>query len=221
MSVISNVHSFVTYDPKANQKPYDGQRLAKIKFRFTQAQKDRGETEKQAMAVSVPLVSFSDLESNFDLLKAMLLDTVIDTQDLLLRSLLEDGKTSVSDDQISISSIVAFYNSTGGTSGRLNGDQIKEWFTDTLKDKLMLAFADKLGVPDSPSEEDNKKIEIACNVYRDKIAMFASPKTKFDLETVGKLEKALALIPDDALAVKFTARLEQMKTQQSVDLLAL
>ena len=223
MSNLSSSHDVVSYDPKST-KALSGQRLSKVLFRFTEAQKLRGEIQKEHKCISIPVLGFADIEPMLSALHGAIVGLIEDTQDAIVKEAIESGAIVVNDSDISVSACVAYLSQVGAGSNRLDGDAIKAWYSDNVDTALQLAFAEKLGLSDNPTQEEAEKVQQASNGYRDVFAKLASPKTKFDEVTIEKLEKVLDLIPafsTDAIALRFKARFNEMRKNAKADLLAL
>lgn len=208
MSVISNVHSVVLFDAKKSQ-PFEGQRLCKVIAKYTAKMAAAKVTKKQSKCVSIPVskVTQAFLLNGLEYINAMYQTA----QDGIVRELVENGATEVRDDQITEECILQFL-ADEAAGNRITKDAANAWFDGTMADMLTVAFADKLGVSDTPSEEQTKQIAAAIAVYKDKFSGLAGGKTKYDKETATKLIKAIETVgADDELAVKFGARLIAMR----------
>ena len=215
MSAISNVHSIVAFDSKIS-KAFENQRLAKVIYKTSRT---TGIKEKESVCVSVPKLELTDEEAL--LFKPYLVAYLEGVQDSIIRAKYEEGAVSIHNNDIGIHSMLDFLEEDS-KGGRLTKEYITEWFNTSLADMLTVAIADKLGVSDTPSETEAKKIEQMVNVYRDKFASLAGGKTMFAADIATKLQKALELVDsEDTMAVRFNARLEKMKEQNTVDLLGL
>ena len=214
MSNVSNVHDVVVYDAKAT-KPFQGQRLAKVLYKTP---KD-GSVKPDNKAVSIPVIN--DLAaSELERLKPFIVAMVQDTQDAIVKELVETGATQVQDEQITVDCCIAWL-ATEAQGNRLTKEYIVEWFVDTLQDLLTVAIADKLGVGDTPSDADTVKVEQMVSAYKGSFAMLAGGKTSFPPAKADKMLKVLELVEGDALAGKFVSKLQAMKVSQSVDLMGL
>lgn len=215
MSTISNIHSIVAFDSKSS-KAYENQRLAKVIYKTSRT---TGVKEKNSVCVSVPKLELTDEEAL--MFKPYLIQYLEGVQDSIIRAKYEEGKTSIHSSDISSHAMLDWLEEDS-KGGRLTKEYITGWFNNSLADSLTVAIADKLGVSDTPSEMETKKIEQMVNVYRDKFASLAGGKTSFAVDIATKLQKALEFAEaDDVLAARFNARLEKMKEQNSADLLGL
>lgn len=215
MSAISNIHSIVAFDSKTS-KAFENQRLAKVIYKTSRT---TGIKEKESVCVSVPKLEIDD--SDLIQFKPYISAYLESVQDAIIRLKYEEGKTSIHSNDIGIHAMLD-YLEEDSKGGRLTKEFITEWFNASLADTLTVAIADKLGISDTPSEVETKKIEQMINVYRDKFASLAGGKTSFAADIATKLQKALEFADsDDMLAQRFNARLEKMKENNSVDLLGL
>lgn len=204
MSNVSSTHSFARFD-KAS-KPLTGQRLARIMYK-TDAKTGK---KPDSYCVSIPLVgTLSDAQLR------MMHDEVIGlihtAQDGICKERYQEKAVGVTDAELSFEAVLAYLGESGGSSGRITTESVVEWFNENLSEALQVAFADALGISDSPSDEENIKIEMQCLVYRENFAKLASGKTSFQPVKAAKLLKSLDFASaDDALAGKFKVRLQKM-----------
>lgn len=216
MSVISNVHQVVNYDAKKSVA-YTGQRLSKVTYK---TDKESG-IKKDSKCVSLPLVTSNDVQDSIHIIMPAIISYLQDCQDKIVRSKVDTGATDIFDTDINMSAIAEFM-AEESTGGRLTKEYVSEWFKNTIEDNLMLALADKLGVGETPSQQQVDHINAAIGIYKDKISGLAGGKTSYPAEIADKLLKALSFAPDgDEIAGKFVVRLEKMKEVATIDLLAL
>lgn len=215
MSNISQTHTIVAFDSKSS-KPYEGQRLAKITYKTS---RKTGIKEKDSVCVSIPKLEITTEE--LISLKPFLLNYLEGVQDTMIREAYEKGATSIHSDQIAVSAMLEWLDEDS-KGGRLTKEYIVEWFNTSLADTLTVALADKLGIGDTPTESQVKKLEQMLAVYRDKFASLAGGKTSFAADVAIKLQKALEFADtDDLIAQRFNTRLEKMKENTSDDLMGL
>lgn len=207
MSNISTSHNIVEFTKTS--KALDGQRLSKVWYKGKKAE------EKKPVCVSIPrvlsiMVGAEELEQ----LKPQVLDMILGAQDKIVRERYEQGATSISDSDISIAACIAWLQEESA-GGRLTKEYIIQWFSESLSDKLLVAVADKLGIGDTPSELEAKKLEQAVNVFKDSFAQLAGGATRFQPEKARKMLKVLELIEEEnTLADKFQTRLEKMLVEK-------
>ena len=217
MSVISDRHQFVTYVATGSNKTtaFTGQRLSVVRFK-------KGKDGKKAMdsqAVSVPAVTLTDADMS-DLV-THINAWFASQQDEIIRDLCIEGKKEVCDDDISVAAVKT-YLTQQAAGERLNGDAIRAWFDSELADLMLVAFAEKLEIGDSPSDEQAKRLEQMVNVYRDKFASMAGGRTMFDAATRAKLAKALELADcSEGIGQKLAAKIKAMSEVSVEEMLGL
>ncbi len=127
-----------------------------------------------------------------------------------------------SDSFLSLSKILETLDSRG-QSNRLNKEKIEAWFGSTMQEKLVSAFADRMGMDSSeePTAEELEKLAVVTGAYRAKFASLASGKTSYRKEEAEALQKALDTTGavESAIGARFYERLEAMKSVSSNDLL--
>jgi len=123
----------------------------------------------------------------------------------------KNGGKGFSDSFLSLDKILAVLDAQG-QGNRLNKEKIEAWFNSEMLEALTVAFADKMGVSDTPTDAEMEKIRNVTDVYKGKYASLASGKTHYKKEEVEMLQKALEVT--DAVATpigeRFYGRLEGM-----------
>jgi hypothetical protein len=172
MSVLGTVHTIVPFDAKKS-KPFDSQRLCKVVYKTTKS----GE-KKQSVCVSIPAIteiSEEFIDAAVPYIRAMMESA----QDAIVRSLHEEGKTEVMDSDIEESEILKYLEAEA-KGERLSKESVSAWFVDTMQDALTVALADRLGLSDTPTEQQTKELDAAITVYREKFASLSGAKTSYD-----------------------------------------
>lgn len=217
MSNISDRHVFSAYVSAGANKSaaLSGQRLSVVRFK-----KDKsGNKAKESQCVSVPRIDMSEV--SYDMMKGWFQQYLESVQDEIIRDACVANKDAVTSDDIDIMAINS-YLVQQSQGERLNGEQIKYWFDCELQDVLMVAFADKMGIGDSPSEQETSKLQQMCNVYRDCFAAMAGGRMQFPADKRAKLEKALSLADcTDGIGQKLSAKLQAMKEVTVEEMLGL
>lgn len=205
MSIISNVHDVTKYDPK-NSKPFNGQRLVKISYR---KEKNIDGSKKDSKCVSIPKVSLVDIEPYINSLKPQILELILDTQNKIIREKIDEGNNIIQDSDIDLKSCIEYLSAETST-GRLTKEFLADWFDENLEEPLLVYIANKLNLPDDPTEEQTKQLTNAIAEFKDKISALAGGKTSYMPKLCETLKRALQLVPDDSLAVKLIKKLDAM-----------
>ena len=210
MSNTSTTHDFVSW--KSGDAALSGQRLSRIFYKSAELEKG-----KKNAAVSIPPITPLDITPEImDQMKPHMMDFLMQTQDKIIRRMYENGSKTVNDKEISIAACFAFLDEEN-ESNRLTAEKVKEWFTASLQDSLMLAFAEKLGIGDEPTPEQEKRINQSLNVYRDKFASLSSGRASFQTNVCDSLLSALTCAHEkDVIAARFKIRLEKMKAENTL-----
>lgn len=219
MSQISDRSLFEAFvsTGKDRSKAFPNQRLIKVIY------KSRGDKEaaKPNVCASVPLVPNEWITDNVSALLPYIRNLVENAQDAIARERYEAGAASIGHEEIDIASVIAYLDDDS-KSGRMTGDDIRAWFASELQDAIMVAMADKLGVGDTPSEDQTKRIEQAVNVYRDKFASLAGGKTSLSEQVIEKLQTVMVLgDSENPVSQRLAKRLEDMKAAHKDELMAL
>lgn len=208
MSIISDRHSFVPFVSNGadKSKAMDSQRLLKVVFKGR-----NGETARQSVCASVPAVDRTAVSAAIQQFLPYVMDLVVATQDAIGRQLVIAGNDTITTEQISTSAVLE-YLAAQAKGDRITGADISEWFTSALEPILLVAFADKLGISDSPTDEQVETLQRMCAVYREKLAAMAGGRTAYPEVICVKLLKALELCDsDDVMADRLATKLQAMK----------
>lgn len=216
MSNISNLHTIE--EATDSSKAYQGQRLARIVYRNKADASDMDFRKSQVC--SIPCIAISELtDSAIHNLKPWILEQMAGVQDKIVRARHEAGATSVHSEEVSLAACIAFLE-VEQQGGRLTKEVIGAWFAEEVADVLTVALSDRLGLSDTPTPEECKKVEQMINVYRDCFAGLAGGRTTYARDKAVKLLKVLELVPSEGLSARFATRLEKM-TQSDEELLGL
>lgn len=141
-------------------------------------------------------------------------------EDKLIKERHTAGLDKLSPDFLTLDRIIAALE-TSGVSNRLNKEAIEAWFAESMHDALLVAFADKMDVSDTPTAEQTEKLDSILSVYRAKFGSLASGKTHYRVEEAEMLLKALEITGagDSLIGGKFVARLTKMMSSTPTDLL--
>lgn len=205
MSMISNVHNVKEYVIGVT-KSFTGQRLAKVTYKVD---KSTG-IKPNSVCVSVPQIAENDIADKMLDFIPHIKNLIERTQDNIIRTLHESGKDIVQDSDISVASVLEFLNEE--SSGcRITKKDAQEWFDITLYDPLTIALANKMGISETPSQQESDKVTKLVEEFRNNISALTAGNVKYAPPVIDVLTKALSFAPqDDELAIKFMKRLDNM-----------
>ena len=220
MNTENNLHTFKPYDSQLAIPVPDGQRLVKCLY------KTNLKTGKIAGENSYILVPEKHLDEDVVVENVAILAPYISAylqsvEDGIIKEHHKNGGKGFSDTFLSLAKILESLDAAGQGS-RLNKEKIENWFGSEMMDKLMVAFADKMGVDLlQPTDAEIEKLAQVTGVYKAKFASLASGKTCYKKEEAELLQKALEVteVLDTPLGARFNIRLEAMKSVTSNDLL--
>ncbi len=231
MSNISEVHSIEAFDSKKSQA-LSGQRLAKIGYKQTEAMTRDGKKALPSICVSVPPMDTAVVLAHSQQLLPYIVAMCEAAQDDIIRGLNDASNGTlreVTDSQIDMAAILQQL-AAKQEGERLTKEKIAAWCeSSNLADALRLRFAELLGVSDTPSNEENARIEAQVKQYKEMFSALAGSKTYYEEKQAKLLAKALDVaaaysgeIAEDALYCKFSARIQEMiQNPKTADLLAL
>lgn len=209
MSNVSNIHSFSAYQSQGKDKSVAlaEQRMLVVRFK---AKKDATEAARQSVFASVPVLQTAQVAERIADFMPYVVTMLEEVQNQIGRDIVEAGGNFVTTEQLSLDAIHA-YMVQQAAGERLTSDVIRAWFDSELRDLLLVAFADKMGIGDNPTEEQTKKLEQITNVYRDKFATLAGGRTVIDVESRKKLVRALELADtSEGIGNKLIVKLQAM-----------
>ena len=224
MSIISSTHDFTPF-VAGKTEPLEGQRLAKVSYKQTEAMTTKGEIARKPIAVSIPQVTSAFIPP--DMLHRFIpfmLDLCETTQDLVIKGLYESGKMEVHDYQISLQALLKILESERN-SFRMSSESVTKWCESSgINDALRLRLASILGIPDTPTSEQEAQVEAQVRGYTVKFAALAGSKTYYEVSVATKLLRALELaieyeseLGQDAIYKRFSVRLQEMVTNPKQD----
>lgn len=222
MSTISDRHTIVPFDAKKS-KALDGQRLAKVIYKFTAAMAKKGFTKKQSLCASIPVVSQLDAVT-VNAMNPYIVSLYQDAQDGIIKELAGKGRTDVSNEEIGKEQVLQFLaDQAAGT--RMSTEETLSWYDTNIAELLTVAFAEAMGVTAEPTPEQTSEVAAAIGMYREKFGKMAGGKTKYPPIMAAKMLKALEVAADlenDDIAMKFQTRLVAMKNApQGADMFGL
>lgn len=208
MSNISDTHNIVSYTPTVT-KPFSNQRLSVC---YWKTGKDG--IKKESKCVSIPKIEGITPEELQEFIPSVL-ELINNTQNKIIRELIENGQTQVSDSEISIKEVIKYINEVGTSDGsaRLTKESIGQWFDTSLSDSLMLALSNKLGVGlDVEITRDQEKLVMATlGAFKGKLVSLSGPSVKLDVKTINSLKSAINTIDgDDGMGNRLLSKLDNM-----------
>ena len=223
MSNVSNVHTVIPF-VAGETKPLTGQRLAKVGYKQTKAMQDKGETAPKSIAVSLPIVTDSEITENLSKILPLVREACETVQDKIIRSLYESRDYAlerVSDSEIGFDAIAAYVTSEQN-GGRITKEYLEQWFDANMRDNLTVVVADKLGfdeLNDAQLETVNKHIA----GYRGLIASITGHKTMLTMQQIVGIRRAIEVsaIADDKVVNVLLERMSMMEQSHNAALLAL
>lgn len=173
-----------------------GHRLAVIRWKDKKNEDGTTVAKQPARCVSIPVVSLSLTPA---CLQASLQTAFEEMQDKLIRSLIEaqtEVTFTVTLDQIAPQAVADFAVAQDGP-GKLSSKLLETWFDNNLSDNLTVAIADKLGITDTPTDEQTAKVGKAVASFRTFITGLASPRANLAPDIVAQLQKATSLVTNE------------------------
>lgn len=198
------------FDSKTS-RPREGMRLAKIGYKTPK----NGAPKKQSVCVSVPHFSLDSVAATtLQLLMPHFEAYCEGVQDSIIRERSEEGAVLITASDISAERVLEYLDADA-RGDRLTKELVQEWFDSALLESITVAFADKFGIGDEPTDAESRKLNQAITVYRDKFASMAGGRTSFSKEVATKLHKVLELDTEDSgITVRFRNRLQKMMTDE-------
>ena len=200
---------FQDYDPKAVPALPAGHRMSKCQYK---EDKKTG-VKRDSSFLFLPEV----VEPTGDWLVTFMphfIGMMETAQDKLIKAIHVNDVSTVQARDVDYAAILESLEATG--EGRLTTEKVLSWFDTEVKDLLIVAFADNLGISNEPSEEEAKQLSANVEIYRTRYGALAGNNSVFVPEECDKLLKALVVtgVKDTGLGVRFTLKLEKIKADQ-------
>lgn len=211
MAIIGTRHSMALFTA-GESKPADGQRLAKVGYKQTEAMTKRGEVAPPSICVSLPQVPVDQIRANIDRLLPYIGTMIENAQDGIIRSLYESSGHvlgAVDDADVSVSACISFM-AAEAAGDRLKKETVEAWFDSEVRDNLTVFLAEKLGF-DELTPDNSKVIDKHVSNYRQLIGSLAGGKTILETKQINGCKKAISLSASaDRIAQRLTERLIAM-----------
>ena len=178
-------------------------------------------TGKESQGVYIPAYVFDAEHIQSDTIRAYVEQCIMNVQNDLVRKVTDSGRNIITDSDISMEAVAEYLEATDENIGRISKDKIAAWFKDEMEETLIVAFADKLGVSDTPTADEEKKLAQACKGYQDVFATLAAKQPSIDPKIGERLLSALDMIPASAFSLRIRGITEKAMKQPEIDLLAL
>lgn len=210
-NVVPTSYSFQDYDAKHAPTASDGNRIAKCLYRS-----DNKEARTNSY-VEVPSFTEAEVTDQLVVLMPHLITYLETVQDGIIKGYHTSSYTEVFESAIKLNAVIDKLESAG--EGRLNKEQVFSWFDETMKDSLTVAFADKMGLSDEPSEAEEERLTAIVDAYRTKLGALAGGKSRFMPEECVRLQQAIDVAEADEtpLGARFMQRLEKMQEPEQAD----
>lgn len=190
-----------------------GFRLSQILFRYTEANKKKGEKKRDNLCVSVPCLP--DLKAGDPLTELMakaLNNCLLDWQDELIRTLAVDGgATEIHESKITLDAILT-HATTESQRKRMTKEAIGAWFDIALAEKLATAILKK--APHTKSEQVASTIES----YRELYCSLAAVKPAVTKQNAERLLKQIARAPEDGMRKELERKLDLILNPPQVEI---
>jgi hypothetical protein len=212
-------YQFKQYDPKAVPENGAGLRFSKCQYR---EDKKAGTAAKDSACIEIPEMTEVEVTDNITVLMPHILGLLEDTQDAIVKEHHKGSYSEVLASSIDIAAVIDRLDATG--EGRLNKEKVFQWFDTDVKDMLMLAFAEKLGISDTPTTEELVRLATTLEVYKVKYGALAGANSHFMPEECDKLIKAITVASAESsvIGTRFIRRLEKMKApKEAAEMLGL
>lgn len=202
MSVISNHHTAVVYEPKGQNKTQamHGQRLV-----VTIAKADKygnyGEHLQQTMATSIPQLAASDIEWTDSRIQNACVEYFKTVQNSIVSDRIKVGQKTVDSEELDSGAILRYLDAEK-SGDKWDSERIANWFNDSLASEIYAAQVGK-GIAEDVAEKN-------MLAYGKLFADTFSSKAAISTQKAQTLQKALKLVQGDSIAQRFQARIDKV-----------
>ena len=156
----------------------------------------KGENSKlpESVAVEVPAALNVSSYMAQSVVAEAVAEYIASLQDAQIKALAVAGAKQVNYSELTPEKLAAFLATSedSGRIGQLSSDRIVAWFNTEARDILIVALADRLGISDTASDSEVKRLEQIANQTRDNLAKLSSKKpVHFDTRVLAALNWAL------------------------------
>lgn len=203
---------FSPYNAKIPPVAASGYRISKVMYKVSITSGVKTSVKDNAY-MELPQISSSALQEPQKLAAFIphFVSYLESIQDSIVKKYHKDDVSRVSVNSFDLDHILDHLE-LEGISGRLTSEVVKEWFSDTLEDKLTNAFFTKLDVSENEATEDQlEKVIMIIDMYKKKLVSLSSGRVRFGDDDIEKLMKVLELVGnDDITGNRIKSRLMKM-----------
>lgn len=162
----------------------------------------KGINSKLGASVAVEVPSLRDVASYMlqPLVAEAVQEYIQSLQDAQIKSRAVAGAREVQYSELTPAALELFLATSEDTGriGQLSSERIVAWFEASARELLIVALADRLGISETASDADVKRLEQIANQTRDNLAKLSSKKpVHFDIRVLNALNWALAAVESD------------------------
>ena len=185
----------------------------------------KGENSKlpSSIAVEVPASLNVAAYMQQSIVAEAVAEYIASLQDAQIKAMAVSGALQVQYSDLTPAKLAEFLATSedSGRIGQLSSERITSWFESDMRELLIVSLADRLGLSDTATDSDVKRLEQIANQTRDNLAKLASKKpVQFDERVKNALNWALdsSSSSDDTMATRLRDKLNA--STDSVDILA-
>jgi len=204
-------YKFRPYDPQLPIEAMKGNRVVKCLYKENTA---TGKKAGENSYIQIPTAHISEsvVIEQIQELAPYVVAFLQDAEDKVIKEAHKNKSIGFGASYFSLDKILAYLDEQG-QGNRLNKERIEQWFKEEMRDNLIAAFAAKMGISETPSEEELDKLAACTTAYQNKFTALAGGKTLYREEECELLQKALNVTEakKSPIGERFYARLEKMK----------
>lgn len=156
----------------------------------------KGDNSKlpESLAVEVPATLNVTACMQHNVLAEAVAEYLATLQDAQIKAMAIAGTREVKYSELTAEKLAQFVATSedSGRIGQLSAERIASWFEAEARDNLIVALADRLGISESASDAEVKRLEQIANQTRDNLAKLSSKKpVHFDARVLAALNWAL------------------------------
>lgn len=140
----------------------------------------KGENSKlgKSLAVEIPALTQAVADSYMQQagIAAAVHEYLEELQNIYIKSRAIAGAASIQYGELTPENVAAAIAASGEALGQLSAERITNWFENDARELLIVALADRLGLSDTATDADVKRLEQIANQTRDNLAKLSSRK---------------------------------------------
>jgi len=223
--VTGNNGEWRDYDSQLPIADKDGTRVVTVCYKQTAAMKASGKDARNNVYTRIPTPHLTEatVVDAASELAPFVLAYLRSVEDETIRKAHKDGQSSIYCEGLSLAKLMGTLEEAGN-GGSIDAEQITEWFTTNMSERITQLICDKLDTdPSDLTGESLAKVSAVVDGYLSAFISLASGKTQMPVAQRTRLATAMEVcsVTDTLMGQRFTKRFAKMLAKEEEALSAL